>query len=443
MTVAAPRGRLARTATLALLAVGACADPTLAPDGALRPRGRPSGDHTAAPATVTVAGSLQSEAGCAGDWDPTCTATGLAYDANDGVWQRALAIPAGPYEYKAALNGGWDENYGANAQPNGANIGLTLAAPATVKFYYDHATHWITDNRRAVIATAAGSFQSEMGCSGDWDPSCLRSWLQDPDGDGVYTFATAALPAGSYETKVAIDEGWDENYGQGGVVNGANIAFAVPVTGATMSFTYVAATHVLTVAEVQPPVTTVTAAGSFQSEAGCAGDWDPACAATHLAYDAAAGVWRSTFALPGGSYEAKVAMNDGWTVNYGADGVRNGASIPFTVPSAGAAMRFTYDPATHVLTIAEQVVAPTAAQQLAALRTAVDALALDRGTTTSLQAKLTAAQGAIAAGATATACSDLADFMAQVRALSGRKIPVAGATALLDAAAQVRTTLGC
>ena len=34
MTVAAPRGRLARTATLALLAVGACADPTLAPDGA-------------------------------------------------------------------------------------------------------------------------------------------------------------------------------------------------------------------------------------------------------------------------------------------------------------------------------------------------------------------------------------------------------------------------
>ena len=72
-----------------------------------------------------------------------------------------------------------------------------------------------------MIAVAPGSFQSELGCPADWDPSCLRSWLQDPDGDGIYAFETTALPAGSYETKVAIDEGWDENYGQGGVLNGA------------------------------------------------------------------------------------------------------------------------------------------------------------------------------------------------------------------------------
>ena len=442
MIVAAPRRRLARTATLALLLSAGCAEPTLAPDAALRPRARPAADHTPAPASVTVAGSFQSEAGCAQDWEPTCSATGMTYDANDGVWQRSLALPAGSYQYKAALNGGWDENYGANAQQNGASLGLTLAAPTTVKFYYDHATHWITDDQRSVIATAAGSFQSELGCAGDWDPSCLRSWLQDPDGDGVYTFATGALPAGNYEVKVAIDESWNENYGQGGTLNGANIAFTVP-DGATMSFAYVAATHVLTVAQVQPPVTTVTAVGSFQSEAGCAGDWDPACTTTHLAYDATAGVWQAVFTLPGGSYEAKVAINDSWTVNYGANGVLNGANVAFTVPIAGAAMRFTYDPATHVLTIAEAVTTPTAASQIAALRAAVDALTLDRGTKTSLMAKLTDAQNAIATGATATACSSLADFMAQVRALSGRRIPTASATALLDAAAQLRTTLGC
>ena len=58
---------------------------------------------------------------------------------------------------------------------------------------------------------APGSFQSELGCSGDWDPSCLRSWLQDPDGDGVYTFTTTALPAGDYEAKVALAESWDVN----------------------------------------------------------------------------------------------------------------------------------------------------------------------------------------------------------------------------------------
>ena len=46
-------------------------------------------------------------------------------------------------------------------------------------------------------------------------PGCLRSWLQDPDGDGIYTFETTALPAGSYEGKVAINESWDVNYGAG------------------------------------------------------------------------------------------------------------------------------------------------------------------------------------------------------------------------------------
>ena len=122
------------------------------------------------PTTVTVAGSLQSEAGCPGDWDPTCAATHLSYDAGDDVWQATLALPQGSYEYKAALNDAWDENYGLHAQRDGANIPLTLPASANVKFYYDHETHWMTDNQSSVIAVAPGSFQSELGCPGDWDP---------------------------------------------------------------------------------------------------------------------------------------------------------------------------------------------------------------------------------------------------------------------------------
>ena len=34
-------------------------------------------DHTPAPTTVTVAGSLQSELGCPGDWQPECASTHL------------------------------------------------------------------------------------------------------------------------------------------------------------------------------------------------------------------------------------------------------------------------------------------------------------------------------------------------------------------------------
>ena len=203
--------------------------------------------HTGAPASVTIAGSLQSEAGCAGDWDPACAATHLTFNAEDAVWQGSWPFPAGSYEYKAALNDAWTENYGQNATENGPNLPLNLGAATPVKFYYSHATHWVTDNVTSAIAVAPGSFQSEMGCAGDWDPSCLRSWLQDPDGDGIHVFETDDLPAGSYETKVAINESWDLNYGAGGAVNGANIAFSVPVDNAPVTFSYDGASHVLSI----------------------------------------------------------------------------------------------------------------------------------------------------------------------------------------------------
>jgi glycosidase len=201
----------------------------------------------AAPTTVTIAGSLDAAIGCAGDWDPACAAAHLTYDATDDVWQNTWTIPAGGWEYKAALNDSWNENYGLNAVAGGANIPLNLGASTSVKFYYDDKTHWVTDNVNSVIAVAPGSFQSELGCPGDWDPGCLRSWLEDPDGDGSYTFETTALPAGSYEGKVALNESWDVNYGQGGVQNGSNIAFVVPVNNAKVTFRYDSTTHVLSI----------------------------------------------------------------------------------------------------------------------------------------------------------------------------------------------------
>ena len=203
--------------------------------------------NTPDPTSVTIAGSLQAAAGCPGDWDPACAVTHLTYDANDDVWQGTFALPAGSYDYKAALNDSWTENYGLNAVSNGSNIPLAVPSADNVKFYYDHKTHWITDNKSSVIAVAPGSFQSELGCPADWDPTCLRSWLQDPDGDGIYTFETTALPAGSYDTKVAINEDWTENYGQGGVLGGSNITFNVPFANAPVTFSYDSTSHVLTV----------------------------------------------------------------------------------------------------------------------------------------------------------------------------------------------------
>ena len=40
-----------------------------------------------------------------------------------------------------------------------------------------------------------------------------------------------------------------------------------------------------------------------------------------------------------------------WAENYGRDGIRDGANIPFTVPADGAEIFFQYDAASHLLTI--------------------------------------------------------------------------------------------
>jgi pullulanase-type alpha-1,6-glucosidase len=305
---------------------------------------------TPSPSGVVVPGSLQSELGCPGDWQPDCPQTALAFDPDDQAWQATFDVPAGMWEYKAALNGSWDENYGLGAVRGGANIPLALADPAAVKFYYSHQTHWITDNRRSVIAVAPGSFQSELGCPGDWQPDCLRSWLQDPDGDGVYTF-TARLPAGDYEAKVAIDESWDENYGADGVRNGPNIPFTVGGSCGETLFSYDGATHVLTIgpAPAAPQPASVTIAGSLQSELGCPGDWQPECAATHLAFDPDDQVWQGSFDLPAGSWEYKAALNDSWDENYGARATRDGPNIPLALGEP-ARVKFYYDHGTHWIT---------------------------------------------------------------------------------------------
>jgi pullulanase len=304
--------------------------------------------HTPAPTRVVAPGDFQQEIGCAGDWQPDCPNTALSFDATDLVWQGTFPLPAGNWQYKVALNGSWDENYGLGAVPSGTNISLSLPAPRSVKFYYDHATHWITSSANSIIAVVAGSFQNELGCPGDWQPDCLRSWLQDPDGDGIYAFSTRALPPGTYDAKVAISESWDENYGADGAPNGPNIPFTVSAPGRVVTFSYDSTTHALVISEApfEPQPASVVVAGSFQSELGCPGDWQPDCTTTGLAFDEIDLVWQSTFSIPAGSWEYKAALNGSWDENYGLFAQRNGQNIPLALASSHA-VKFYYDHTTH------------------------------------------------------------------------------------------------
>lgn len=94
---------------------------------------------------VGVPGDYQNEVGCAGDWDPACDLTMMTVQG-DGLFTLTVVIPAGEYQYKAAMNGGWDENYGAGGEANGPNIMLSLSEDTAVTFTYDDNTHLITDS---------------------------------------------------------------------------------------------------------------------------------------------------------------------------------------------------------------------------------------------------------------------------------------------------------
>jgi pullulanase-type alpha-1,6-glucosidase len=110
-------------------------------------------DHTPVPDTVALVGSLQSELGCPGDWQPECPQTALApVTGSPGVFRGTFNVPAGDFEYKVALNRSWNENYGAGGTPGGGNIALK-APGGTVTFTYDHATHVISDDGPLVLGS--------------------------------------------------------------------------------------------------------------------------------------------------------------------------------------------------------------------------------------------------------------------------------------------------
>ncbi|MBO1269649.1 alpha-amylase [Arthrobacter sp. PO-11] len=213
---------------------------------ASEPRSGVVGEPTQ-PETVTVAGSLNTELGCTEDWQPSCGQASMSYEPAHRLWQLTVPnLPAGHHEFKAALNGSWDENYGAGGEPNGANVVLDHSGGA-VTFLYDHASNVIsavTAGQQPAAVSAPGSLNSELGCAGDWMPDCSQAQLALDPLDGIWKLTVANLPAGSYEFKAAINGSWAENYGLGGAANGSNIT--LNHNGGPVTFRYNPASHLIT-----------------------------------------------------------------------------------------------------------------------------------------------------------------------------------------------------
>lgn len=85
------------------------------------------------------------------------------------------------------------------------------------------------------IVILPGTFQSVLG-GNNWDPSGTSTKMISKD--GVTYELTTVLPAGNYEYKVAVNETWDENYGQNGEQDGSNMKLTVKDAYAEIYFTF-------------------------------------------------------------------------------------------------------------------------------------------------------------------------------------------------------------
>jgi glycosidase len=114
---------------------------TVAPPAEPRPQGQPPPEG--GPGSVTAPGTFNVALGCASDWDPACPQAGLGWDEDLGTWRAQWELPAGSYQFKIAIDGAWEENYGEGGRPDGANIALEHGG-GSLTLVYDQATHQVT-----------------------------------------------------------------------------------------------------------------------------------------------------------------------------------------------------------------------------------------------------------------------------------------------------------
>ncbi|MEH7117623.1 alpha-amylase family glycosyl hydrolase [Neobacillus vireti] len=165
---------------------------------------------------VVLVGNLQTALGNSGDWDPSSTATKMA-DQGNGLYTFTGTLPAGTYEYKIAIGGSWDENYGEGGTQGGNNIKLSLSEQKDVTFYYNDDTHSIADSTHYTPLTGdkqpriAGTIQPVIQAGSAWSPAESTALLTDNHFNNVYSF-TAKVPRGNYEYKIVIGKDWTESY---------------------------------------------------------------------------------------------------------------------------------------------------------------------------------------------------------------------------------------
>ena len=204
-----------------------------------RRRSAAAGGPVDQPDAVSVPGSVNGEMGCPGDWQPGLR-PGPAHPRprRPDLEGHVRRCPPATTSTRSRSTGRGTRTTAPAASATGpTSRSRTAGGPVT--FYYDHGTHWVTTDVRGARSSpcpAASSPSSAARPTGR--PDCMRPWLQDPDGDGTWTWSTTRAP-GRVATRSRSPTGCrgTRTTAPAGCPNGANIPFTVPADGARVTFT--------------------------------------------------------------------------------------------------------------------------------------------------------------------------------------------------------------
>ena len=184
-----------------------------------------------------------------------------------------------------------------------------------------------------------GTIQSVLGCPGDWQPDCDQTALIYSAEDDLW-INTFTIPAGNYEYKVALNGNWGENYGLNARRDGPNIPLRL-AEETEVTFVWSRASNWVT-DSVNSAVLGVI--GTFQSEIGCAEDWQAACLRAWMQDVDGDGKYAFvTTSIPPGEYEARIARDRSADGSLGADGTPDGPDFAFTVAREGQEIYFEWN----------------------------------------------------------------------------------------------------
>jgi hypothetical protein len=176
---------------------------------------------------VVLVGNLQDEFGhtggpFGGEWDPAAEMTRMQPIGN-GFFTFTGTLPVGTYEYKIAIDGSWEENYGQGGKQDGPNIPVKVEQEQEITFYYNDNTHKIADSTWYVMLP-----EEELPCIiGDVQTAVGTDLiLRDDDFDNVYSLSVP-LSKGTYSYRVALGTKQQPIYGANAEQDGQPIAFSI------------------------------------------------------------------------------------------------------------------------------------------------------------------------------------------------------------------------